>query len=631
MSDLKFRVSRDQGPRTTYYQHDDRDERIVKFKSNGNGGGRRRRRDNHLKQPDGRSAFYDEEGDVQMDADIEPSRKSRFVPYEARGGFSRGKNRRQQRRWGRGCNDGGYNQRNDRNSRSNSNWFRIVIPKGNIADKNTILKILAQKSQVPFIPFNFVYEGNYAIFHVEGRECAKAIERLNGEISFNGIKMTIKIYPSSQPPEVKLDDFILNKIKEVMSKRCNMDAKTLDLSSFVNDIDLKNNGIYISLNRQIVFSSIIELIEGNIPDLVSLNLTDNKLTSEQLRLLKKLKNIKCLLLGGNNLRSLNDLDSIKELSLEELVVSRNPLCDHNKDQAAFVSAVRQKFPKVVRLDGQELPPAYGFDVEPETILPTSQGNFFSDETVRGIVPQFLEQYFTFYDSGDRQNLLAAYHDQAVFSMSAVSFLKGGMSAGNTSSNQFQTTYIHESRNLLIVKPLSRRQKLLRQGKISIISYLCQLPKTQHDPMSFSIDVPHFSNSLLTVSCSGVFKEVDSKPGTPIRAFSRVFILVPQGAGFCIINEMLFVTHATSDQAKTAFKVPAPTPSPSPVPPSLTSAPSALDQEQMVLMFSQSSGMNIEWSTKCLQENDWDFHKSANVFQEYNTKGQIPPAAFIKSI
>ena len=35
---------------------------------------------------------------------------------------------------------------------------------------------------------------------------------------------------------------------------------------------------------------------------------------------------------------------------------------------------------------------------------------------------------------------------------------------------------------------------------------------------------------------------------PLRHFNRMFVVVPQGSGFCIVNEMLHVTLPTAKQA-----------------------------------------------------------------------------------
>jgi len=57
-------------------------------------------------------------------------------------------------------------------------------------------------------------------------------------------------------------------------------------------------------------------------------------------------------------------------------------------------------------------------------------------------------------------------------------------------------YISDSRNLLRVKDSTKRQKLLYQGKMAVVTGLSKLPKTQHDPLSFTVDVTLFTVSLI---------------------------------------------------------------------------------------------------------------------------------------
>ncbi len=55
-----------------------------------------------------------------------------------------------------------------------------------------------------------------------------------------------------------------------------------------------------------------------------------------------------------------------------------------------------------------------------------------------------------------------------------------------------------------------------------------------------------------VSVTGVFRE-RAERSSLLRAFQRVFVIVPSSAGLCIVNEQLHVTSANSEQIKSAFK------------------------------------------------------------------------------
>ena len=140
---------------------------------------------------------------------------------------------------------------------------------------------------------------------------------------------------------------------------------------------------------------------------------------------------------------------------------------------------------------------------------------------------------------------------------------------------------------------------------------------------------------MLLNVTGIFKELRSgHKTTPIRHFCRTLVIVPAGSGFCIANEQLHVTNATESQIKNAFKTPiiqttqpavelnvAPVPA-SPIIDNNT-------KQQMIQTMSQQSGMNIQWSQKCLEETNWDFNRAAYIFTELQKQGTIPAEAFVK--
>ena len=107
---------------------------------------------------------------------------------------------------------------------------------------------------------------------------------------------------------------------------------------------------------------------------------------------------------------------------------------------------------------------------------------------------------------------------------------------------------------------------------------------------------------------------------------RCFIVVPQNAGFCIINETLFVTPATDLSKRKPFLNKDPVPAPA----AATATTSSLDEatkRSLATSFSQMSGMTLEWSVQCLEPNNWDFDKARVNFNEAKALGKIPPEAF----
>lgn len=133
--------------------------------------------------------------------------------------------------------------------------------------------------------------------------------------------------------------------------------------------------------------------------------------------------------------------------------------------------------------------------------------------------------------------------------------------------------------------------------------------------------------------NGVYKETNTN-GNPTRSFHRTFVIVPNaGGGFCIINDMLFVTNTTKEQEEKAFSTGVtvePTPAPVAPAPVAMAQPSPDDAQKMMLnMLSQQTGMNDHWSINCLQQTGWDFQRALFVFNQLNSEGKIPPEAFVK--
>jgi nuclear RNA export factor len=294
--------------------------------------------------------------------------------------------------------------------------------------------------------------------------------------------------------------------------------------------------------------------------------------------------------------------------------------------------VRKRFPKVIKLDGVDIPAPITFEVSEPSRMPEVRGSSFCNEEAKKVVLAFWEQYMSLYDSNDRQPLMQAYHETATMSMMASYTQQGHVSQMDPSKKL--SVYLSDSRNLLRNPDKIRKYKLLHQGKLDIMTFLQKLPKTTHDPASIVIDMPVAVESFILFNIVGLFKERDERH-TPIRYFSRTFAIVPLNGGFVIANELLFITTATTEQIKGSFKPVAVPPSGvATIPVAATSAATAPtrpateeEKRAMLASFAQQSGMNEEWSRKCLEENEWDFNRSAFVFSQLKEQGKIPPEAF----
>nr|XP_033810741.1 nuclear RNA export factor 1 [Geotrypetes seraphini] len=552
--------------------------------------------------------------------------KGRYTPYDRR--RRRGEDWHDRDRGGTSNmqfivrRDAGHPDRPGGNREPRKTWHKITIPHGKKYEKNWLLSAIQSVCTVPFTPVEFHHDHNRALFYVEEASTAAALRQASRRITDkDGYKVTILSNPSDIPQtilkELKPEEIVMLKV--CMSKRYDSELQALDLKNLRNDPELLCNNIDLVLNRKNCLLTVLRIIEEHIPELLSLNLSSNKLyrLDELTELVRKAPNLKILNLFCNELKSDRELDKVKGLKLEELWLDGNPLCDAFKDQSTYIRAMRERFPMLLRLDGHILPPPIAFDVEAPTTLPPCKGSYFASDDIKALVLRFLQQYYSVYDSEDRQGLLDAYHDGACCSLCIPAAL------GNPNRNNL-SEYFKDSRNVKRLKDPAMRLKLLKHTRLNVVAFLNELPKTLHDTNSFVVDICAQTNMLLSFVVHGIFKEVDGKSRDEVRAFSRMFVAVPAGnAGLCIVNDELFVRNATTEEIRKAFATPAPTPSSSPVP-TLTAT-----HQELLQAFSLQSGMNLEWSQKCLQDNDWDFPRAAQIFTQLKAEGKIPEVAFMK--
>ncbi|XP_053091706.1 nuclear RNA export factor 1 isoform X3 [Pangasianodon hypophthalmus] len=498
-------------------------------------------------------------------------------------------------------------------------WYKITIPYGKKYDKRWLLNALQNLCPIPFTPVHYSTEGQKVQFYVEDDNTASALRNISRRITDNeGYKVVVIINPCSPPSFLRSDlkDQDLEHLKQCMSKRFDSSEQFLDLNSIRSDQDLISQNIDVILSRKSCMEAVIKIIKENIPQLTALNLSNNKLykLDDLTELVSIAPNLRTLNLSHNELKSERELDKLKSLKLTELWLDRNPLCDHFTDQATYISAIRGRFPRLIKLDGHSLPAPIGFDVETRTAVPSCKGSYFVSGEVKEFILRFLHQFYSVYDSGNRQPLLDAYHDGACFSLSLPSM--HNLSKSNLGE------YQNHNRNIKRIKDPVTRFRVLKHTRLNVVAFLNELPKTQHDLASFNVDVNTCTQTLLVFTVSGVFKDIDVKSKESTRAFSRVFVAVPaMNNGLCLVNDALFMRNATTEEIRRAFATPAPTPSSSPV---STHSPT---QQEMISTFSQKSQMNLEWSQKWLQQNEWDFNRAVQLFTELKAQGSISEVAF----
>ena len=219
------------------------------------------------------------------------------------------------------------------------------------------------------------------------------------------------------------------------------------------------------------------------------------------------------------------------------------------------------------------------------------------------------------------------------------------------SHKFAERLITESRNLRFVKDYNQRNKLIKNGKIQVVSAISEMPMTRHEPDSFKIDVPFYNNQFVLIVINGVFRELFKKQ-EPLRAFCRTFYIVPQGQGFVIVNDLLLITSATvkqiqtfgkskamaqqsaADKAMADFERPSSSGIKSRLGPAMSGPPmEAMPTQQtmrdrVLAQFMSATQMNRSFAMQCLEENGFDLNASMDVFLKLKEQNAIPSEAFV---
>ncbi|KAM5128752.1 nuclear RNA export factor 2-like [Callospermophilus lateralis] len=419
--------------------------------------------------------------------------------------------------------------------------FKITIPYGMKYNKTWLMNSILSHCCVPFTPIDFHYIKNRAQFFVQDASTASALKDINCKIcDEENQKISIFVNPCTEPNTLqnKFTPEKMEKLMLTMNKRYDVSQQALDLQKLRFDPDLMEHDIDMILNRRQCMLATLQIIERNFPELLSLNLCNNKLywLDGLSDIVEKAPHVRILNLSKNELRTSKELEKLKGMELEELWLEGNPLCSDFPDQSAYVSAVQDCFPNLLRLE-----------------------SYKGCDNLKNLVLQFLLQYYLIYDYGDRQGLLDAYHDEACFSLTIP------FNPEDPDPNSLEE-YFKDNRNIKKHKDPFLRMQLLKHTKCDIVNCLSVLPKTQHDFNSYVIDLCVQTEMMLCFSVNGLFKEVEGKSRGSVRAFTRTFILTSgSNSSLCIVNDEMIVRNASPKETQSAFSIPMLTPSSNYVP------------------------------------------------------------------
>ncbi|EHB08347.1 Nuclear RNA export factor 1 [Heterocephalus glaber] len=155
----------------------------------------------------------------------------------------------------------------------------------------------------------------------------------------------------------------------------------------------------------------------------------------------------------------------------------------------------------------------------------------------------------------------------------------------------------------------------------------ELLDAYHDGACCLLNIPFMPQNPAQSNLSEYFKDSRNvkklkDPTLQFWLLKHTLLNIVAFLRLCIVNDELFVQNTSPEEIQSAFTIPAPMPSSSPVP---TLSP---EQQETLQTFSTQSSMKLEWSQKCLQENNWDYIRSAQAFTHLKAKDKIPEVAFM---
>ncbi|KAJ1899661.1 nuclear mRNA export, poly(A)+RNA binding protein [Kickxella alabastrina] len=549
----------------------------------------------------------------------------------------------------------------------------------------SLIKFLDTKVGRPVNIADIHYCGEIMYMTVPNRAIAQELLKLSG-IRFAGDKLSfqLKTHPvkfgtggagrdgaASGSDSLKLKDRLI----ALLQTRVDMQGSSLDLSGLAHDNIIMSLGTD-SQQEDKMYKAILVIASQMYPGLIAISFANNSLRS--LRGIADLglhfPNIRTLSLMSNILSDFSSLDCLSSIGstvpltqLSELILAGNPMVEAELAQPNgghnYVDKVHQRFPTISMLDmnpitpraqpGAPLPTAVasGEDAAPKHLPFATEQSFVENQDIGDLANVFLDGFFNLYDA-NRGALANIYDQTAQFSLMVdTSHPTSKFAQTNPDSQKHVdfSAYIRISRNLTRVKSQHKRINALVVGRAAVIQTIAQLPATQHpiqEPHRFSFDawqtdVPNAGGQAQAVAIVVVHGEFVEQQTHNRASFDRTFVLAPAPPGSpaaaagspCIItNDQLTIRRyngfeswapassgldASSGTNGTAVGAAAEAGGLA-----LSLTP---EQQEMARVLQEQTGLNAEWTLKCLESYGWNYQVALTEFPQ--VRGTLPPEAF----
>uniref|UniRef100_A0A0N5AK00 Nuclear RNA export factor 1 n=1 Tax=Syphacia muris TaxID=451379 RepID=A0A0N5AK00_9BILA len=540
----------------------------------------------------------------------------------------------------------------------------IKVPRGALFKKEYILQVIGQYVD-DFKPILLKTEKNDLTFFVEDDETAQAIKAISRRVRHPQTNQLVSFLVSRVPAGfAPLSSNDKKALLEVMQTRYNSSEHALDLGELNLDKAFRESSMHISLNRNNVMMSVVDLIDKHFGDITALSVKGNRLRFLDYfaNLTYRIKNIQILDLSSNQIDHITELEKLKGWPVHTLYFENNPVCATYASAEAYTSAIHRIFPKVTLLDGIPVERAKEVEMpkldDEQYTIPTSKPSYFGTEARRALIEAFVVEYITIYDSPDPKNrklLISAYDEDASFSLMAENLPDAHEKRpffGN------YKVYRWSSHNINYMDKWERfREKVLQKGAVDIVVELGKLPATKHLTDTFVLDISMATDKVICFALQGFFVDGEKQGIDDYKFFCRNFVVKCKGENkIAILSDMLFISGVFSERVQrykallsSLMKLPpnldgeteqkaevvggqssipvtgAANMTAEATPQQIAASGDANMQQQMIDAFCKDSNMRPEWSRKCLEDQNWDYSAAGQAF--LTVRERIPPEAF----
>ncbi|KAJ3086993.1 nuclear mRNA export, poly(A)+RNA binding protein, partial [Quaeritorhiza haematococci] len=458
-------------------------------------------------------------------------------------------------------------------------------------DENSLIEFLRRKVESPVNISNIRYHHNKCYVTVDNHYQAETLVKLSG-IRFAGGKLSLRtmqpqsatgpgVGASVPSPSGSTGGSAIQALTTLIQSRYNPAQRFLNLENIDADPILISAGVDAfgkDYKASKVGQVICKLISEICPDVQTISFANNKLRSllPLSTLAERVPGIVNLSFQDNQLSSYSDIEPVNGrvlTNLREVVFTGNPVREKELSRSGsdlrYRSDLKKIFPSIQILDTVPVVQELKFDI-PTTNAGGSQlplpvqGGFFDSHQTAAAVSDFMQRFFTLFDT-NRTALLDLYEPtNSSFSL-AVNPQSPPHARSQSRRRDEQDTWWGLNRNLARILYADKRIQNFFMGNADIVRVFNQMPRTQHGFLSEGPGTPAASrtvivdayqtggppNVFLHLVVHGEFLEVNLNLK---RSFDRTFVIIPAppnskamlaGYQYCIINDQLIIRSHNS--------------------------------------------------------------------------------------